>query len=102
MLFVSLVAPHFPLTAPPEHYYRYWRRDAADAEALRAVEERPAASLPARTPRSDPTYDGQFKDEADVQPRAGRLLGLVSFLDENIGKILARAARRRASRTTRG
>ena len=27
VLFVSFVAPHFPLTAPPEHYYRYWNRD---------------------------------------------------------------------------
>ena len=27
VLFVSFVAPHFPLTAPPEHYYRYWNRE---------------------------------------------------------------------------
>ncbi|MDQ8031692.1 MAG: sulfatase-like hydrolase/transferase, partial [Bordetella sp.] len=26
VLFVSLVAPHFPLTAPPEHYFRYYNR----------------------------------------------------------------------------
>ena len=29
VLFVSLVAPHFPLTAPSEHFYRYYNRDLA-------------------------------------------------------------------------
>src|SRR6266536_1547864 len=24
VLFVSFVAPHYPLTAPPEHFYRYY------------------------------------------------------------------------------
>ena len=27
VLFVSFVAPHFPLTAPPEHFYKYWGKD---------------------------------------------------------------------------
>jgi hypothetical protein len=26
-LFVSFVAPHFPLTAPPAWFYRYWKQD---------------------------------------------------------------------------
>ncbi|MDQ6618230.1 MAG: sulfatase-like hydrolase/transferase, partial [Pseudomonadota bacterium] len=27
VLFVSFVAPHFPLTAPPDWFYRYWQQD---------------------------------------------------------------------------
>jgi len=27
IMFLSFVCPHFPLTAPPEHFYRYYDQD---------------------------------------------------------------------------
>ena len=40
VLFVSFVAPHFPLTAPPHWFYRYWRQDLPMPK-LYAKDERP-------------------------------------------------------------
>jgi len=40
VLFVSFVCPHFPLTAPPEHFYRYHNQDLPTPK-LYAKEERP-------------------------------------------------------------
>ena len=48
VLFVSMVAPHFPLTAPPEHFYRYADVVAAPEAVGRAGGGTPAASLAAR------------------------------------------------------
>ena len=44
VLFVSFVAPHFPLTAPPRWFYRYWRQDLP-LPKLYAAGERPASSV---------------------------------------------------------
>lgn len=86
VLFVSFVAPHFPLTAPPEHYYRYARQDLP-LPKLYARETRP------RHPYLDDyrdsfCYDDYFETEADVRRAIAGYFGLVSYLDENIGKIL--------------
>ena len=86
VLFVSFVAPHFPLTAPPEHYYRY-ARQPLPIPKLYARELRP------RHPYLDDyrgsfCYDDYFESEADVQRALAGYFGLVSYLDENIGKIL--------------
>ena len=40
VLFVSFVAPHFPLTAPPHWFYRYWQQDLPMPK-LYATDERP-------------------------------------------------------------
>jgi len=86
-LFVSFVCPHFPLVAPPEFYYRY----PLDRIAL------PKQYLPAERP-SHPylrdydacvAYDlGFHGDHANVRRAIAGYLGLVSFTDENIGKVL--------------
>jgi choline-sulfatase len=88
VLFVSMVAPHFPLTAPPEHYYRY-----ADAELPRPklwdapVEERlPHPWLRGYGQRSD--HYRHFRSDADLQRALAGYYGLCSFMDENVGKIL--------------
>jgi choline-sulfatase len=86
VLFVSMVAPHFPLTAPPEHYYRYIGRDLPRPK-LYDPEERPDhpyVRMYAR--RSD--YDRHIAGPADLQRALAGYYGLVSFLDEQIGKIL--------------
>jgi choline-sulfatase len=86
-LFVSFVCPHFPLIAPPEFYYRY----PQDRIPL------PKQYLPAQRP-SHPylrdydacvSYDAGFAgDHAKVRRAIAGYLGLVSFMDENVGKVL--------------
>jgi choline-sulfatase len=88
VLFVSMVAPHFPLTAPERHFARY-----ADARLPRPklwdapVEERlPHPWLRGYAKRSD--HYRHFKGEADLQRALAGYYGLVSFMDENVGRIL--------------
>jgi choline-sulfatase len=86
VLFVSFVAPHFPLTAPPEWFYRYWLQ-ALPPPKLYAREQRP------RHPYLDDyartvDYDTHFGSPADVKRAMAGYAGLVSALDENIGRVL--------------
>lgn len=85
VLFVSLVAPHFPLTAPPEHYYRYFDRKLPMPK-LYARSERPTHPYLLDYGRSF-NYDDYFDKETVKRAIAG-YYGLCSFLDENVGKIL--------------
>jgi choline-sulfatase len=86
VLFVSMVAPHFPLTAPPEHYYRYIGRDLPRPKLYEQGErpEHPYVLMYAR--RSD--YDTHIAGAADLRRALAGYFGLVSFLDEQIGKLL--------------
>lgn len=86
VLFVSFVAPHFPLTAPPEHFYKYWNRDLPMPK-LYAREERPRHPY-LEDYRNSFCYDDYFESEADVKRAIAGYFGLVSYLDENIGKVL--------------
>jgi len=86
VLFVSFVAPHFPLTAPPEHYYRYARADLP-LPKLYAREERKRHPY-LEDYRNSFCYDDYFDSEADVKRALAGYFGLVSYLDENIGKVL--------------
>ena len=84
VLYVSLVAPHFPLTAPPHWYYRYLGR--TPMPKLYA----PAERLPhpaARDQAENTRYDEHFDPATVMRARAG-YLGLISSLDENIGHLL--------------
>ena len=86
VLFVSFVAPHFPLTAPPEHYYRY-AQQYLPMPKLYAREQRP--DHPYLTDYSKSfCYDDYFVSEQDVRRAVAGYFGLVSYLDENIGKVL--------------
>ncbi len=86
VLFVSFVAPHFPLTAPPEHYYKYWNRDLPMPK-LYAREQRPKHPY-LEDYRNSFCYDDYFESEADVKRAIAGYFGLVSYVDENIGKVL--------------
>jgi len=86
VLFVSFVAPHFPLTAPPEHYYRYWGRDLPMPK-LYAREQRPKHPYIVDY-GSNFNYDDYFESPEDVKKALSGYFGLVSYLDENIGKVL--------------
>lgn len=86
VLFVSFVAPHFPLTAPPEHYYRYFNQKLPIPK-LYAREER------TRHPyiddyRNSFCYDDHFEGPQDVHKALSGYFGLVSFFDEHVGKIM--------------
>lgn len=88
VLFVSMVAPHFPLTAPPEHFYRF-----ADAELPRpklwdAPDDERLSHLAIRNYAKRSDHFRHFKSEAQLQRSLAGYYGLVSFLDENIGKIV--------------
>jgi choline-sulfatase len=84
-LFVSLVTPHFPLTAPPEHYYRYLD---APLPKLYAPDQRPTHPFLADY-AAVMAYDRHVRDEATLRRMLAGYYGLVSFMDEQVGKILA-------------
>lgn len=86
VLFVSFVAPHFPLTAPAEWYYRYARMDLPAPKQYRRDERprHPAIDEYARVV----DYDTHFADARDVHRALAGYAGLVSAMDENVGKVL--------------
>lgn len=86
VLFVSFVAPHFPLTAPPHWFYRYWQRDLPMPK-LYARDERPRHAFVDEYAHTV-DYDAHFHCDADVKRALAGYAGLVSSLDENIGHVL--------------
>ena len=90
VLFVSLVCPHFPLTAPPEHFYRYYDQELPHPKLYdeRAQRQHPYIE----DYRRSFAYDDYFDTADSVKRAQAGYLGLCSFLDENIGKILQAVA----------
>ncbi len=84
VLFVSFVAPHFPLTAPPHWYYRYPFERIPMPKLYREKNVHPYV----RDQAQNTGYDGYFEDEAAVKRARAGYLGLISSLDENVGHIL--------------
>jgi choline-sulfatase len=96
-LYVGFVSPHFPLIAPPE-FYDLYPEDRVPWPELYAEAERP------RHPFLDAMRRCFCFDEPFDAPMVRRAItayfGLVSFLDDNVGKILrALAATGLAERT---
>ena len=87
VMFLSFVCPHFPLTAPPEHFYRYYDQKLP---LPKLYEQRHDPLHPyLEDYRRSFAYD-EFFDTPDLVKRAqAGYFGLCSFLDENIGKVLA-------------
>jgi choline-sulfatase len=84
-LFVSFVCPHFPLVAPPEFYYRYPHERIP---LPKLYEERPRHPY-LRNYDACVAYDLGFGgDHARVRRAIAGYLGLVSFMDHNVGKVL--------------
>ena len=85
-LFVSLVRPHFPLTPPPEFFALY------DPERMPMPRLYDAGGKPrhpaVKALRAVMSYDDFFADAAAVRRAIAAYYGLVSFLDDNIGRIL--------------
>lgn len=86
VLFVSFVAPHFPLTAPPEHFYRYADLDLPLPKLHGRPDERAHPYVRDYTATLD--YGAYFEDDAHVRRALAAYYGLCSFLDEQVGKVL--------------
>ena len=86
VLFVSFVLPHFPLTAPPHWFYRYWRQDLPMPKRY-ARDERPRHPYLAMYEQTV-DYDAHFASPEDVKRAVAGYAGLVSAMDENVGHVL--------------
>lgn len=96
-LYVSFVAPHFPLTAPAE-FYDLYPHDQIELPMHYKANERPGHPVVRALTRVW-NFDDYFDDARIRQARAG-YYGLVSFLDDNIGKILSALDGSGATRST--
>lgn len=87
VLFVSFVCPHFPLTAPPEHYYRYYDQELPLPKFYDRRHEPQHPFL--EDYRGSFAYDKFFQSPVDVKKAQAGYYGLCNFLDDCIGKVLA-------------
>lgn len=87
VLFVSFVAPHFPLTAPAEYFYEYYESAALPWPKLYAEDERPVHPYLVDYASSF-VYDRHFDSADKVRRAVAGYYGLCTFLDEQVGKVL--------------
>ena len=85
MLFVSLVCPHFPLIAR-DQWYDLYPEEAVPWPALYAAEERPDHPY-VMAARECQIYDKGF-DAMKLRRAIAAYFGLVSFVDDNVGKLI--------------
>lgn len=81
-LFVSFVSPHYPLVSPPEFFEPY--RDAEVPPRVPVSGSHPVIE----EMRRFWDYDRHFADDAQRDLATRNYLGLVSFLDHNVGLVL--------------
>jgi choline-sulfatase len=86
VLFVSLVEPHFPLIAPPE-FYELYAATRFPPPAMYGAGERPDHPF-IQAMRRCMNYDSHFTP-AIVQRALANYYGMVSHLDQLIGRVLA-------------
>lgn len=98
VLFVSLVCPHFPLKSR-EAFYRLYPEDAVPWPALYAQSERPNHPYIAAL-RHCMVYDEAF-DEAKVRRAIAAYFGMVTFVDDNVGRMLSALEETGLARETR-
>lgn len=87
VLFVSIASPHFPLTAPSEYFYEYYRNPDLPWPKLYAEGERPDHPY-VRDYAESSRYDDHFTDDDLVRKARAGYFGLCTFVDEQIGKIV--------------
>ncbi len=87
VLFVSFVCPHFPLVASPEFFRRYLLVDLPLPQLRdpKAFPDHPVL----RKLRKVQDYEDHFRDERHIRTAIAAYYGMVTFLDANIGKVLA-------------
>ncbi|HWD58211.1 MAG TPA: sulfatase-like hydrolase/transferase [Stellaceae bacterium] len=99
-LFVSLVCPHFPLIARPEWYGRY-SLDKVPTPALYNPKEWPDHPY-VRAIRECQVYQKGFAEHPGSLQRAlAAYFGLVSYVDHNIGRLVAALAEAGLTDSTR-
>lgn len=86
VLFVSFVCPHFPLIAPAE-FYDLYPEDQVPLPDLYDAAGRPTHPY-YEAMRACINYDKYF-DEAAVRRAVAGYFGLCSFVDHNVGKVIA-------------
>jgi choline-sulfatase len=86
-LFVSWVCPHFPLTAP-QAFYDLYDAQALPWPKLYGKDERPTHPY-VRDYAGSCNYDDHFEDDENVRVAVASYYALCSFLDDNIGQVLA-------------
>ncbi len=89
-LFVSFVCPHFPLIAPPE-FFNLYDLDRLPLPRLRDPLDFPDHPVLRRL-REVQNYEDHFRDDHHVRTAIAAYYGMVSFLDDNIGRVLATLA----------
>jgi len=87
VLFVSFVAPHYPLTAPPEHYFRYFNDPKLPMPRFYEPGQRPTHPF-VRDYAASFNFDDYFKTPDDIRRAVAGYYGLCSFMDEQAGKVL--------------
>jgi choline-sulfatase len=100
VLFVSLVCPHYPLTAPPEHYYRYLEDPALPMPTLRGDGERLAHPYLKEYARVF-NFDDYFDNDEKIRRAVAGYYALTTFMDEQVGKILSALEQTGLGETTR-
>ncbi len=88
VLMVSLVAPHFPLTAPPPFFARYQGQPLELPKNYR-FGIHPDAHPYAREYAQVSGYNLHFKSDDDVRRALCGYYGLVSALDDKVGRLRA-------------
>jgi choline-sulfatase len=88
VLLVSLVAPHFPLTVPQEFFDLYRGKRLSLPKGYKFGVDDSAHPFLQQYSRSS-GYNMHFKNEDDVRQALCGYYGLVSYLDHNVGAILA-------------
>ncbi len=88
VLFVSFVSPHFPLTAPAEYFYHYYNHPDLPWPKLYDRAERPQHPY-LREYGSVFAYDKYFDTKEKVRRAVAGYFGLCTFMDEQVGKVLA-------------
>ncbi len=85
-LFVSLVCPHFPLISRPE-WYGLYPEDEVPLPTLYAPQERPRHPF-LEAMRACQIYDQGFDEERKIRRAVAAYFGMVSFVDDNVGKLM--------------
>src|SRR5947209_6976894 len=99
VLFVSLVCPHFPLIARPE-WYDLYPEDKVPRPALYEAAEREPDHPYIAAIRNCQVYDRAF-DDVKLRRALAAYFGLVSFIDDNVGKLTGALAAAGLADTTR-
>jgi choline-sulfatase len=98
-LFVSLVCPHFPLISRPE-WYDLYPENKLPWPRMYDRNERPSHPFVDAMRRSQ-IYDEGFDEPQKVRRAIAAYFGMVSFVDDNVGRLLKALASTGLLATTR-